>query len=310
MSMKNSVFVILLFFVCDFAYSQNYQPFPLTNAAWKEFHKKIYGSSNADITRIQHETSADTLINGEVYTKIVRTGSLHNPQTGTIYYNNEYVGAIREDSSKRVFFIPEFYSAEQLLYDFNINSGDTLPVMYGMQAGVYYIVESIDSVLVLGTYHKRYNIKTDGTPELRWFYIIEGIGSTVGLLTKTDFDHSMYESDLICFKRNGQDAYPDGAECELYEPQPVDEPDPTDDQEKNKTKIYPNPTKGIVIVDCEKSIINSTAKITDAMGQIVSSYDITNTNTFTITIDGASGFYFLELIPDSGGRSVYKIIKE
>ena len=105
MSKRNICCVIVIMFVGGVGFSQNYQPFPLSNAAWKEYHIRIYGSSNTDEIRIQHEIGVDTIINGVNYKKILKTGRFNNYQTGTIYYNNEYVGAIREDSSKRVFFM-------------------------------------------------------------------------------------------------------------------------------------------------------------------------------------------------------------
>lgn len=176
--------------------------------------------------------------------------------------------------------------------------------MYGMFSGVNYIVNSVDSVIVDSTYHKKYSIKTIGSQDLEWFDIVEGVGSTLGLLTKIDYTAPNYNSDLVCFKHNNQGSYPTGGQCELYQLNQIDE------NNKCKIFIYPNPTKGVVIIDTGGKIIKLKVSLKNLVGQIVSNYDIINNHSFTIDINGPSGIYFLELKTDFGESIVYKIIKE
>src|SRR2546428_7387968 len=62
-------------------------------------------------------------------------------------------------------------------------------------------VTSIDSILIGNNYRKRWNTNSS-------FSIIEGIGSTLGLL---DFCYYLVSPTnfLICFHQNGQTLYPD-----------------------------------------------------------------------------------------------------
>lgn len=238
--MKNTLLLCLLIFSITIVSSQEYKPFPTTNAAWKENHGYVWGSSLHESHNINHEIIGDTIINEKTYSKISKTGRNYyydgSAGVDTIFsYDNVYVGAIREDTSKHVYFYGKYETQEKLLYDFNLEVGDTLPELYGADPDITFIVDSIDSVLVINEYHKSYIIVADWSDD---FKLIEGIGSTCGLLTYGSFP-GLY-STLKCFKQNGVSAYPSGEECELYTPLGINEkPD-------NIVAIYPNPTKGFV----------------------------------------------------------------
>jgi hypothetical protein len=71
--------------------------------------------------------------------------------------SNLYIGALREDTQKHIYFFADTASAEMLLYDFHLYVGDTLPPAPNPIMGANVIV-SIDSILGTGHYHKRYNL--------------------------------------------------------------------------------------------------------------------------------------------------------
>lgn len=138
-----------------------YHPFPDSNAVWRvdEWSNPPCAPPSYYCGSFYYALTGDTVIGSFTYHKI----------------NNSPV-AIREDTaSKKVFVINYCSSSDTLLYDFSLNVGDTLK-QCAISGGTL-IVTSIDSILVGSSYRKQFNV-SGGYP----FSIIEGIGSTGGLL--------------------------------------------------------------------------------------------------------------------------------
>ena len=172
--MKRIILLFIAFVLTvSFIKSQNYIPFPTTNANWNTYF--IYNCSSSavpfDTSILSYEVMGDTIINLELYKKIYKEKfSAYNPSSKKV------IGAIRE-LNKKIFYIGETYfglhaTTEVLLYDFNAQIGDTI------QHDIYFysIVLDIDSILINGKYRKRYEVDNN------WLYhnpdfIVEGIGS-------------------------------------------------------------------------------------------------------------------------------------
>lgn len=145
--------------------AQSYIPFPLSNASWCE---GIYfgggGWPPSDTSSTFYKTNGTILINDTNYTVIDKFDE------GTYCY-------LREEN-KKVFCRYDALSPEFVLYDFNIQLGDTvyLPFDYG-QSTYEGIVDYQDSLLIGSIYHKRFFISS-------WVGItlIEGVGSGEGLM--------------------------------------------------------------------------------------------------------------------------------
>lgn len=176
-----------------------------------------------------------------MYHKILKSGytqSLSYPQ----YYYNRYMGGLRQDiAQKKVFFAPaNSPPGETLLYDFNLNVGDTLPPSYNQGQGVY--VSKIDSVLVGNKYHKRFKIK----PFNYWpstdtnHAIIEGIGSTFGLYNEMVVYLESGER-FSCFRHNTA-TYP-ANDCSFATGIS------TSIKQDFDFKIFPNPSTGIFSIN-------------------------------------------------------------
>lgn len=127
----------------------------------------------------------DTLINSSMYNKLYHSFEGWNSYEDTIFsaYYNNYQGALRPDNSQnKVFFIPKDSLNEVLLYDFNLEVGDTVPVWHND----FYrpiTVESIDTILVNGISLKRFDMKSKKmTGSVYGDVIIEGIGSISDLI--------------------------------------------------------------------------------------------------------------------------------
>ncbi len=93
----------------------------------------------------------------------------------TIINGSEYIGAIRDDIiNKQIFYVPVGQSDEELIYNFNLEIGDTLFSYLNSHEPL--IVDLVDSVLISDEYHKRIQFQYDEAE------IIEGIGSRTGVV--------------------------------------------------------------------------------------------------------------------------------
>jgi len=170
-------------------------------------------------------TGADTFINGRSYYKLYSSSD-------TVMTEDDLVGALREDSFKRVyirffkFVFPDGGGGggETLMFDFSLNAGDTARAWdntYANNWGVDMPVASVDSVEISGTYRRRINFGGIGTSFYSW---VEGIGDIkFGLLWHAGLiPTNGTSSSLVCFGQNGDWLFhnsnaPSGEDC-LYHP--------------------------------------------------------------------------------------------
>ena len=231
-----------------------YHPFPDSNAVWN-FDSYQYCGLGWDRWRYEYSIvmTVDTLINETTYRKLevpIRIVSSNGQcyMTGTWTNPGYYAASIRQDTAERkVYIVPRYQTSEQLLYDFNLQVGDTIegylhrPFPY---TNFRNTVQSIDSVLVGDTYRKRWNIN-----EGYGIYFVEGIGSSYGLIqplpTALDFE----DYYLTCFRQDDIPLFPETiTDCETITPvhYPV--------FRSNPVKIFPNPSGGKFILEAEMAI--------------------------------------------------------
>jgi len=161
----------------------------------------------------------DTIINGQTYHKLYKGGHSWEEDffAGNTYYHisysNVYSGAIREESGRWYYYGSSDLQPEDeyLLYDFNLNTGDYLPETFNNAAGNLF-VSAMDTVLINNIERRRFFIQGNLGPGVG--YIIEGIGSNVGLIEPLQqFEPIWY---LVCYAENGEPAWNDGSnECDL-----------------------------------------------------------------------------------------------
>jgi len=274
-----------------------YHHFPDSNAVWN-FNFILYcmyGTANQDYSIM---ISGDTLINSQTYHKLT-TPFVQSFSTGTCdEILTGYKGAIRQDTTNRkVFYIPPNNLTEQLLYDFNMQVGDTVQ---GYIEGYAYepdIVQSIDSVLVGNNYRKRWNINTCYN-----IHFIEGIGSTYGLIQQSPgciTDHADYS--ITCFQQNGQSLHPDTtSNCQLITS--VNTFNPT----SNQVKVFPNPSNGFFTVDFDQPLNITEIQVIDMLGNIVNRQKTNNKKT--INIDNLLGGTYILTVFDKDNKIINRII--
>lgn len=252
--MKKFLIVFFLSFFTFLAHAQNFIHFP-DSAYWRV----DWAYNDPFICNVTYYYSyywgGDTIIGSNNYKKLMSSGWTF---TGDIICENPpnpmigYVGAIREDTvANKVFFQPTWGSpTDTLLYDYNLNVGDTIKGYLPSFNNI--TVDSIDSVLIGTTYHRRWIL--DNQEEGA---IIEGIGSTYGLIEYIGVQLlGGYLSALICisdssgvlatcnFMAPSQTSmfwsFTSNMPCQLIIGTKINEYSIA----QEKLHIYPNPTRG------------------------------------------------------------------
>ncbi len=179
---------INLTFICK---GQPYHSYFESSAKWYYFHKFDFNpfppplySSDTWI----YDLHGDTCIDGLCYIKLFRNYT-------------DYVGAIRNDYlGKKVFIVPSISNQELLMYDFNINIGDSIITGNGNK----FVCFSIDSVLISGAYERRFNLYILNSGLSFYDQWIYGIGSSQLLYGPVDGLFSGFENiyNLQCFQND------------------------------------------------------------------------------------------------------------
>jgi len=243
--MKKIILIITGLFIIQTVNSQIYYPFPTDTSTWDCLFWHQWSPSDIHLTNTQYCLQGDTIIDGNSYNKIYYV----EPDNFTL--DTIYIGGIREDSSKNIYFFPNNESlptpgpisfpsdtTEYLIYTFNnLDIGMILPIENNTEM----MVIGIDSVLVGNNYRKRYTIQNNNFGNDYW---IEGIGSINDLFSSFTYLFE-WEYYTLCFtdtstyyinSPNGEDS------CHYWIPVGLTE------NIKSKIYLYPNPASNTIII--------------------------------------------------------------
>ncbi len=285
-----------------------YHPFPDSNAVWGMGSGCLDGLCGGDAAYIQNYNAGDTAMDGFTYKRIqevfVMTSSngCCNPPTdlGT--------GYIREDTiTKKVYWRGGEMAQDSLLYDFDVQVGDTLTGYMG-SCDMTWTVGSIDSILIGLNYRKRINYEVSFDPGIQ-FSIIEGIGSTYGLTTCpfVPFEMGIF---LSCFTVDGELLYPpsgaDLAPCgdltsTVHPPRAIG-PAPL--------SLLPNPASGRLILQCDASYLPLDISVVDLTGEVHLENVLKTVNSAIDISFLSSGSYFLRVVRRGTLVATEKFIKQ
>lgn len=281
------IFTILaMLSVANISNAQTYVPFPTSgdSAVWFQSYSSINSNGYYELF-----IDGDTIIDGLEYVKIYETYDGSMP--------GYYLAAIRE-ANKVVYLRSMSFNnltADTILYDFNVQVGDTLN-WFGME-GLFVYVSAIDSVLVNGIHRKRFQLIS----EMTWdFYLIEGIGSTSGLIPGyIEFEGGTF---LHCFRLNGNIIWQNSqwnTGCYVS----------TNELKGNsKITINPNPTNDYLNLTFE-TIEPREFLILNALGQIVFNEKSTDSEVILNVQTLPQGFYVLAIRTEKG-TVTKRIIKQ
>ncbi len=309
--MKDAIFLIFIWFTIPLtAQTNSYVPFPGSGAIWNVQSQGCCTSNcqgppfpNPVLIDyyFSYYSNGDTTINALVYSKIFKSGSSHEHCTfgGALnnwsFYNDDYVGALRQDTSQRtVYFLETSSPSECLLYDFNLAIGDTVQGNCQWPTDCA-VVTAIDSVLVGSSYRSRYHLSTNPP-----YALIEGIGSTSGLFDPLcPFE---YFGNLECFSYLGQSLYLNSStSCNnvsgiKYEI-----------QEQSFT-ISPNPFTESARITLHHPVVHGTWELVDTFGKICAGQKFSGQIFFLERKALLPGIYFLCMRGDRHFYNASKII--
>ncbi len=266
----------------------DYYPFPTNYTVWSVNMEKF----------IQ---DGDTSINSTSYKKIYfNDGCTISPE------NTSYKAAIREDiENKKLFIIPQDSTIEFLLYDFNLNIGDTAQIL---TIGSYWNsnfyplintiqVNNIDSILLEdGNYHKRFRLES--LTSYNWEeYWIEGVGSSLGPIYPGDYFMVICKETegyptLLCVEQDGFMYYdnPWYTCCENVGGN-------MDEIDNKFFKVYPTITQSEITVEILNNDFNKNKiEIFDIYGKILKSILSSKSKTTVDVNSFCNGLYFIRII--------------
>lgn len=320
--MKN-ILILFLIISSDILNAQTsvYHPFPDSGIIWREQHVGLgfncccSGPACAVEENYQYFLGGDTLIGLYNYKKIFKTGNHLEHIVGVppscppwctsndqyTYFNYVYMGGLRQDTAlRKVFFIHPLFNQDTLLYDFNLNVGDTLPDSWNNYSPFNH-VSSIDSILIGANYRKRFMLSCC-TPQTVHTSIIEGIGSEYGLLYHLEppFEFNNY---LGCVLIDSIPVYTNfSVGCQLV----------SEIKEVGlfSFSIFPNPFNSFTTVQLESDFEDVDLKIYDFLNQLIMHERFNSKSIILNRNDLSAGIYIIQIINKKGNLANEKIIIE
>jgi len=301
---KNLKTIVLAFFMLalsigDKAFSQEYFPFPTSNAAWNTVGHNIFSGFQWNF---RYAVYGDTIINSVEYHKVYEMfdSTFLNP-------NSTYFAAIRENQNRQVFcLIPGF--EETILYDFNLELEDTIwyniggalcenEVVFENQDHLK-VVSSIDSILLENNqYRKSWTFQDES---VMWDTWVEGIGSIefyglfFPLLSDMTLCGDSYQ--FACFKHNDTTLYLDNPNCERCFCNLITTAETIETQKTRIIEIYPNPATSKVIVKISnKKKLNNIIYVYNSFGILTKIIDSKKVETEINTENLKSGLFFIKV---------------
>lgn len=294
---KFHLFIIYLFCILNMA-GQTYFQFPDSNCVWS-------------VEKEKHLIKGDSVFNSITYKKYYTT-----TDTNLSPASLQFVGLVRQDiPGKKIFGIAATYSVEALMYNFNLNVGDTSQVkplisFFSMPPRRIKVTMK-DSILINSQYRKRLTLACNvpswpSMPET-W---IEGIGSSFGPLSSGLADVPIIcpcFPSLLCQKVNGSTIYINPIHNTCYKG--VCSTDIKELNGKDNWKISPNPNNGVFELSSTKDF-KGTIEVFDIAGKIVYK-DIAKQNNKIDISAQASGVYSVVIKDDKGlALKTAKVVKQ
>jgi hypothetical protein len=243
-----------------------YTPFPESIST--------YWTDLEDVTSLQqsyhhqNRITKDTIISGMTYHKLLRT-TKHTVyhSSGSVSYSQNVYGYFRNDSiNKKVWLRLAGANSDSLLYDFNLEVGDTISNTYRFNyptsPNPNFKIDSISFSKLGGKLHKVYHTSGPCANDS----LIEGIGFSSGTFLNNTPCFLGATYNLECMNIDGENYYPDSTyNCNLIT-QLVQF-----SNSKNAISVYPNPIGTEFNISFPSEIIN--LSIYDLNGKLVQQLD-------------------------------------
>ena len=259
----------------------------------------------------------DTTIGGTQYKKLYKRYIHYNtvkppnphPSTTTTGYENKGRMFIRYDSSEnKVFYKEDVDSSEVVIYDFNLEVNDTIPLSTEYFNGNK--VLRIDNIPFFGNRNRLFVLDNNYIPIRNG--IIEGVGGLNGLTynqpTFGALGGGILMTDMVCFEY-GDSTYfsPWASHNQLPCPSIADFVSGIKEEfSKEDVVAIPNPNDGFFKLKIPATMIGSSLTIYNEPGSIIYSTEITQSQ-IDVEID-LPGLYFWHVATNTGKSYAGKIL--
>ena len=298
------IFILLIFFKTE-SQTNTYFAFPDSNAVW---HEHFHSNNSGTDSHYQYGyLGGDTVLNNKTWHKIYQeVNCLVNPVM--TYSNSVLMGALREDSAKRIYYYnmnTSFVNAQKdsvyKLYDFSAQIGDT--IKFGPFPYYYYnylVLDSIDSAYTYNKYRKQYHLSPGNET---W---IEGIGSLRGLFTVINPALTCFcIQELFCYRDNDTSYYikPPYIDCYNLSAGIINSTNI-----EMAITISPNPFSSEAVLKTNTELKNASLVIYNSIGQSIKQMNDLNGRSIPVNCSELSpGMYFIKLIQENKILSNEKI---
>lgn len=181
--MRTLASIIFVFINIAISFSQSpYIPFPTEDGVWRTLQSRrndptpnTYGTERKTITYFMY---GDTILNNKSYNKLY---SIYTDSIPNIPATNEYLGAFRE-ADKVIYYQPKWMEVEKVLYDFNIEIGDTVATIFDdVSTQIDILLAATDSIQTNDNqFRKRYHLRASynfpNETDFSFSTWVEGIG--------------------------------------------------------------------------------------------------------------------------------------
>lgn len=284
---------ILAFFCCIWAitcFSQSNIYFQ-NKPQWSVMTETYSGNDCSGISdSYNYYIHGDTLLNGFSYVKIYKKGvrwriDLQCQHIDPVAYSEFSPSFYLRSAAKKMYIYFPNTGREELLYDFNLSVGDTLPQTYtynqANSGGRILTVQSIDDIVT--PYGKRQRFILSGG------YLYEGIGSSGGL---TEAVFPLFLSgfhELRCFSLQDTSYVPTkGLTCNIVL-------ETGSYLNEKKVSVYPNPFSTNTTFYFTDDLRNGILSIFNVMGARIETIPVSG-KTYVLNREKLSGgIYFYEL---------------
>lgn len=274
------------------------------SSEWRADYSKVDVGSEWYCTNEYYRDfiDGDTIFNSKEYYKIYHSGYIYQGWCGYpgsyYYYDHSLHGYLREENDKWYIF---YQNQDMLMFDFTLETGDTLKGFQTLYCPYDITVYSVDSIIIDGDYKKRLQLRCGGL--INAAYLIEGIGSTTGLWAPIyQFEWS---EQLVCYARNGISLWGlPTEECDLAVN--VNE----NDEKLPSYSIVPNPAKDFSTVIIPSGIGKVTFTLIDIMGRIVSQESFNSPSINKIQLSSYNSGIYIGILEAKGLRQTVKLTIE
>ena len=307
--MRLFLVVLIISGIFQETYGQSYHKFIRPNTFW-DTHLTIPATicGFVDGSRVFYD--GDTTISGTNYSIISSypiESVVVNPYCSPYYVDNtnkQFVTYINEDTVNQRVYIYGHSFADTLLYDFSLNTGDTLFSEYLAQGNSvpYFIIDTTGIVqLADSTFRKILYVTTSTGQE----HFIEGIGGSQGPFTQLmraihAFNLMVCHSDNNVYLWGYNSGVGSNNSC--YGLVGLDE-----NSILKMVKVYPNPASGLIFIE-NRSQQPLQFELYDQLGKLVLQTKVTGANE-SISIEHYDpGLYYYNISSENGLSRADKLI--